>query len=219
VLVGLSLLFAAGVADLAWGVVFGLSVRLSDALFAGAMQVSRTPALTAFLEPYTRLGDLLVASCIVLACCAALWLAQRRSYALFLVGVTASAALVNAGVKEIVDRTRPPAMLAVVALPHSASFPSGHAVIGLTLGGALAILVMLEFGVGRGIVPAAALIALGALLGISRVYLGVHWWSDVLGGWLFALAWLSAWSALWLWLLLRREAGPTPPGARATGGA
>ena len=205
VLAGLSLLFLGGLADLAWGIVVGLRVRLSDAAFAGGVRASRIAIVTAFMAAYTHLGDELVSSAIVLALCAGLILLKRRAYALFLFGVTLSAALVNTGLKEIVDRTRPPAMLAAVSLPHSASFPSGHAVIGLTLGGALAIIVIMEFGLARGIGPAALLVAFGALIGVSRVYLGVHWLSDVLGGWLLALAWLSAWSAGWLWLLVRRD--------------
>ena len=200
VLAALSLFFLAGFADLAWGIVFGLPVRLSDAALAGGVQASRIPAVTAFMAAYTHLGDELVSALIVLALCGVLWWRKRRSYAIFLFAVTASAAFVNTGLKALIDRTRPAAMLAAVPLPLSASFPSGHALIGLTLGGALAIIAMVEFGFRRGVVPAVLLVAFGALLGISRVYLGVHWWSDVLGGWLLALAWLSAGSAIWLWI-------------------
>jgi len=53
--------------------------------------------------------------------------------------------------------------------------------------------------------PGAVLIMFGAALGLSRLYIGVHWWSEVLGGWMFALAWLTAWSAGWIWLGLRRR--------------
>jgi undecaprenyl-diphosphatase len=205
ILAGLSVFFLGGLVDLAWGVVFGLRLRLTDAAFAGAVLASRSPGWLAFMVAYTHVGDELVSVGIVLALSAVLWFLKRRAYALFLFGVTLSAVLVNSGLKVLVDRTRPPAMLAAVPLPHSASFPSGHAVIGITLAGALAIIVMVEFGVPRGIVPAAGLLALGALVGISRIYIGVHWLSDVLGGWALALAWLCAWSAGWLWILVRAD--------------
>ena len=203
VLGSLSFVLLLGLADLAWGIMFGLPLRLADAAFAAAVLASRQPGVAAFMAALTHVGDAIVSSVIVLACTAVLWLSKRRASALFLFGVTTSAALLNSGLKDLVDRTRPPAMLAAVQLPSSASFPSGHAVIGLTLGGALAIILMLELGVVRGVVPGTMLVALGTLIGISRVYLGVHWWSDVLGGWLLALAWLSAWSAGWICVVLR----------------
>ena len=217
VLASVSVVLLAGLADLAWGIVFGLPVRLADATFGATLWNSRQLEVIRFMAVFTHLGDLAVSSAIVLVCCGALWTLKRHSSALFLFGVTASAALVNTGLKEVVDRTRPPAMMAVIQLPNSASFPSGHALIGLTLGGALAIILMFELGVARGVVPGVVLIAVGTLLGISRVYLGVHWWSDVLGGWILALAWLAAWSAGWIWLLVRSSGSPgARPGKVAT---
>jgi len=205
VLAGLSLVFLAGMVDLGWGVVFGLRIHLSDIIVAVWMSDVRTKGPTWFLELYTHLGDVLFSSLVVLALTGWLWYAKRRSYALFLFGVCASAALVNTGLKELIGRTRPAAMMAAVPVPESYSFPSGHTVIGLALGGALAIIVMLEFGTARGFLPGLAFITAGVVLGMSRVYLGVHWWSDVLGGWLLALGWLCAWSAGWLWLIVRRD--------------
>lgn len=70
------------------------------------------------------------------------------------------------------------------------SFPSGHATTGaMTAGLLIAALLLRGPRLPR---LAAILIGLwGAAVGLTRVHLGVHWFSDVLGGWLFATAWLA----------------------------
>ncbi len=85
--------------------------------------------------------------------------------------------LVSDLVKQAVDRARPPltdaAVQAVGPLPSSPSFPSGHATTAFAAAVALAVLVP------RLRVPA---LALAAVVAVSRVYLGVHFWLDVLAG-------------------------------------
>jgi membrane-associated phospholipid phosphatase len=87
------------------------------------------------------------------------------------------ASLVTGILKELVDRLRPPLGMsdlnALVSLPSSASFPSGHAATSFAAAVALSVLVP------RLRVPA---LILAALVAISRVYLGVHFWVDVLAG-------------------------------------
>ncbi|MFD1663652.1 phosphatase PAP2 family protein [Streptomyces caeni] len=70
------------------------------------------------------------------------------------------------------------------------SFPSGHTTTAAITAGLLALAVLARAPRGRAQLVAAAL-GWGALVGLTRVYLGVHWFSDVLGGWLFALCWLG----------------------------
>jgi undecaprenyl-diphosphatase len=86
-------------------------------------------------------------------------------------------ALAATGLKEIVDRARPPLggvdVTAVVAVPGSASFPSGHAAT------AFAAATVVAFLHPRLRIPA---IGIAALVALSRVYLGVHYWSDVVVG-------------------------------------
>jgi undecaprenyl-diphosphatase len=73
------------------------------------------------------------------------------------------------------------------------SFPSGHTTTAALTAGLLVLAVVLRAPRGRG--PLLVVIGCWAVLvGLSRVYLGVHWFSDVLGGWLFALCWLSLWA-------------------------
>jgi membrane-associated phospholipid phosphatase len=87
---------------------------------------------------------------------------------------------------RVIRRARPP-QSRWWTTPHGFSYPSKHATAS-----ALAALAVLESRHGRG--PdriSAAGIAIAGAVGASRVYLGVHWASDVLGGWLFAGAWTA----------------------------
>ena len=96
------------------------------------------------------------------------------------VGFVVASAL-NAVLKDLVDRDRPPEAIgfdALVGVPGSPSFPSGHAMTAFATAAAVAVLApRLRWPV----------LTLAALIGFSRVYLGVHFWLDVLVGSLFGL--------------------------------
>ncbi|WP_369374626.1 phosphatase PAP2 family protein [Streptomyces sp. cg36] len=97
---------------------------------------------------------------------------------------------VRYGVMTAVARPRP--ALADWATPASGhSFPSGHSTTSALTAGLL-VWAVASRGHTASTRPAAVLIlAWGAAVGLSRIYLGVHWPSDVLGGWLFAALWLT----------------------------
>lgn len=124
-------------------------------------------------------------------------LAKRRTRdALFLLSVVIGARVLVEAQKLLVDRARPGEAHLVDV--YSQSFPSGHAANSLATYLALA---MLFFGSRRAVVAA---LLLAGLIGLSRVRLGVHWPSDVIGGWAFALLWALALARLFCVAPVRR---------------
>jgi len=100
-------------------------------------------------------------------------------------------------VKQIVRRPRPEPFFGY-PLPHSYSFPSGHALFAVACFGMLATLVapLIPTRIGRALLWTATILLVAAI-GFSRVYLGVHYPSDVLGGYAIGLVWV--WLAKKLW--------------------
>jgi undecaprenyl-diphosphatase len=141
----------------------------------------RSGALTDIAKAITWLGSGGVVS-VLAAICAAL-LAWRRRWTEFWV-LVAGMAITQTGIdvlKEVVDRPRPVGGLVDTT---GSSYPSGHAahsVFYLWL--AVTIVLRLRPGMARATAVVAAGFALTALIGLSRVYLGVHYLSDVSGGW------------------------------------
>lgn len=93
------------------------------------------------------------------------------------------------GVMQVIARPRPPR---VDWATHASgwSFPSGHATTAALTAGLLVVAVLVRGPRGRTLL-ALATCCWGALVGLTRVYLGVHWFTDVLGGWLFGVGWLG----------------------------
>lgn len=122
-------------------------------------------------------------------------LSRRTLAAGFLVLSAAGGALLDSLAKHVVDRPRPP-WNGLWSLEASSSYPSGHAQAGITVWVALGLvaLVLLR-GRARWIVG-PLLVALGPLIGLSRTVLGVHWPTDVLGGWTLGGAWLATCAVL-----------------------
>jgi undecaprenyl-diphosphatase len=141
-------------------------------------------------RPFTWLGGFVGITAVVIA--AAVWLLSRRARieaALLVVVALGIQLLVFTG-KDGYGRPRPDVGSAI-ALPSSSSFPSGHAAGGIAVFGLLGILAATVAGTRSArIVAVAAGLALGVLIGASRVELNVHYVSDVLAGWCLGLAWL-----------------------------
>ncbi|MET7942551.1 phosphatase PAP2 family protein [Streptomyces sp. NPDC005302] len=112
-----------------------------------------------------------------------------------MVGVSISVACLGVGqalrygLMAIVARPRPPSD---VWETHASgwAFPSGHTTTAALAAGLLVIAVYIRRPPGRTLM-AVAIGIWGALVGLTRIYLGVHWFTDVVGGWLFALGWLG----------------------------
>ena len=178
---GISLLVFTSVA---LGVLLGVTDGL-DAQIRSAVNTWASPPLTAFFEGLTILGSAAIVYTLTVLISAALWLSGRRPAALHLAVVMLAAAIINNAVKMTIARARPEAFFG--DLPDSYSFASGHALFAGCLYGVLGG--MLAAAAPRGWQRAAILassLALIAGVGLSRVYLGVHYPTDVIAG--FALA-------------------------------
>ena len=119
---------------------------------------------------------------------------RRWADAVFLSAAVLAPA-VNLGLKELAARPRPDAGLALVE-ETGYSFPSGHAVFAAAFFGALVVLLSrwrcLDGRPALRLTLQAALTMLILAVGASRVFLGVHWPSDVVGGFLFGVLYLAA---------------------------
>ena len=178
--------------------VAGLAALWLAMLIAGAGPVDRTllnalyvagePQLRAFMQSFTLLGNW--PAVIGFSLGAALWLALARDprAALLLLGITLGGRVLVEVQKLAVNRLRPDLIEHLVPV-KSLSFPSAHAANSMILW--LAIALLLPRREWR---PAAIVAALLTTLavGISRPMLGVHWPSDVIGGWAFGAAWVLA---------------------------
>ncbi|MGY0055998.1 phosphatase PAP2 family protein [Streptomyces sp. LZ34] len=118
------------------------------------------------------------------------WLLWRgeRLLALWVVATTAMGTALQQGVKAAVGRERPHWRNPVDSA-HYAAFPSGHALTA-TVAFGLLLWVMARCGARAVWLRAAALLAVVSVAGVgfTRVYLGVHWPTDVVGGWLLGAA-------------------------------
>ena len=157
----------------------------------------RTSGLTFFFEEITDLGN----SGLIWIILGLALLAVKRTRVpglLVLAAVIASGAIDNMVIKTVVDRARP--YLAVPGIQnlitvHGSSFPSGHAGSSFAAAGVMWQTLPRPYGITA--------VALAVLIGLSRVYLGVHYPSDVLGGMLIGLT--IAWTIVWLYRRSRQR--------------
>jgi undecaprenyl-diphosphatase len=151
----------------------------------------QAPVITALFRGLTFLGSFYFLMPLTLAVALALWLRRRRWLALVWLFAQAGDGLLNAGLKLVFDRPRPEFRDPAVH-ETTTSFPSGHSMGSVAAYGLLAYLLVRGLPRPWQRLAAAALLAVLALaIGFSRIYLGAHYFSDVLGGFTVGLAWLA----------------------------
>jgi undecaprenyl-diphosphatase len=159
-----------------------LDRALYQALYAGG-----DPALVAAARLFTALGEpaLLIAAGFVVA--GLLWWRARGRLALVLLSVILVGRALAEVQKYSIARARPELEPHLV-LVKTSSFPSGHATSSMIVFLALALALTARSRWHRA--AAGAAVMLSFLVGTSRVMLGVHWPSDVIGGWAFGALWV-----------------------------
>lgn len=144
----------------------------------------------ALVRNITMLGSTIVLSAVITAAVALLAFWRRWRLAAYLIVTGAGALILDPVVKVLVGRLRPVVAHPVAHAPGN-SFPSGHALGSIVCYGAI-FLVFVPEARGRWRTWFAAVTAvIIAAVGVSRVLLGVHYISDVVGGWAIGIAWLG----------------------------
>jgi membrane-associated phospholipid phosphatase len=176
----------------------GAGIDQFDHRALAAVIDAREPNLTLLARAASLLGSTGARVGLAIAGAVLLWLRTRRFLLpVALLGAVAATASLVTILKIALDRSRPPANLVLGALPSNKAFPSGDAA-----GGSVVVILMaLLLGstatkpfVRRLLVIIGCLLAL--LIGWSRSYLGDHWPTDVLAGWLLAAVMVSVTMAL-----------------------
>lgn len=152
------------------------------------LQGLRTPFGDNIMVALTELGDATVTITVVIS--VLLWLLWKHAWqaTVYWVAAAGFATILTQAIKAGLGRARPFPLYEGASL---FSFPSGHATMSMVTYGFLAVLISRELSPRGRLAIFTAIILLVVLIAFSRLYLGVHWLSDVLGGVTFGLAWIA----------------------------
>ena len=166
----------------------------------------RHPALTIVMQVFTALGSTVGLTVLTAICASLLFMRGHRVHALVLTVTMLGSSLLTVVLKEVFGRARPSTDTLLGFPASTTSFPSGHSFNTAVFAGLLAGMVLMTTAASLyralGIMAAAGATL---LVGVSRVYLGYHWMTDVLAGWSLGLAWLCLVTLALLWLRGRRR--------------
>lgn len=169
---------------LLFGVLMSPGLARLDSSVSAGIRSLQMPALTTVAIWITTIGNTVTMLFLVPLTALVLWLLGRHSGAILLVITVAGGHLLGSLIQLLVQRARPVGV-GLIALPTTYGFPSGHALATSIYFGTLTFIVLGEV---RNPALRYSLVALFGFLavaiGMSRVYLGVHYLGDVLAGWL-----------------------------------
>lgn len=178
-----------------------------DAKTTRIIQSYRAPWLDFFMKFITYSGGIVGVTMLTAVLFFGLRAVGRVDDANFSAVLVIIGTILAGMLKKALGRVRPEQAVALISLPSSSSFPSGHSMASMCLATAAAVavitspsLVLIEKSIY------VALCAIYAILvGISRVYLGVHWPSDVVAAWFLGGAWVAFATGLNRVFLIGRE--------------
>lgn len=189
------LLFAAVLIVAAWtfigvieDVVSGDPLVVVDKMLYQLLQGLRTPFGDSVMIAFTQLGDATVILPVITA--VLLWLVWKRAWrpAVYWLAAASFGAVLTMILKAGFGLPRP---LPLYDGTNAFSFPSGHAAMSIVIFGFLAVLSARELPLRGQLVVFTVVTLLSGLIAFSRLYLGAHWLSDVLGGLSFGVAWVA----------------------------
>lgn len=163
-----------------------VDTRLAEWLHAHA-----SPGWTEFFEAITFLGNVPVLAAVTLVAAILLWRQRRRTELLLLLLAAIGAEILTVGLKLGFERERP-FFANPLATETTYSFPSGHASVSLAVYGTLGFIAARHLAhrwAQIGSLIGAAVLVL--LIGFSRLYLGVHFLTDVIAGFSIGIAWVA----------------------------
>jgi undecaprenyl-diphosphatase len=188
-----------------------------DVTITRDFQADQSPWLHYTMIAVSYIGNMLLLSVALIALAAIIfWILDLRLEAILIVAVSATSAILNSLIKLIVARPRPSASLVEIIQSSSGnSFPSGHVMSYVAFWGLLFTLGIILFSGIHWWRTALLIISalFVVLVGPSRIYLGDHWASDVLGAYLFGFILLTM--SLWLYLYVKGRGVLAPRGERA----
>jgi undecaprenyl-diphosphatase len=165
------------------------------------------PALITFLKVLTFIGTPQFLTSVVIVGSIFLWRRHRYRLMAFLIVTSAAGGIIDSIVKILVNRPRPNLANPLIPL-HGKSFPSGHVMSSTIVYGALLLIFFPAIPKRRRALWIGVVLVLVAAIGVSRLALGVHYITDVVGGFILGLAWLTASTAAFsIW---RKERGRKP---------
>lgn len=158
-----------------------------------AAKTVRSPALDVAITAYTNIGG--TVGMPIIAVVIMIFLASRRKSwtpVILMLAAGLGSLLITVLGKPLFGRTRPNLADAIPPYEHSPSFPSGHSLNSLVIAGIVAYLVILRLKTLRArVITVAVAAAFAITMGLSRVYLGHHWLTDVLAAWAIGISWLA----------------------------
>lgn len=171
-----------------------------------------TPGLTTVLNGISMLGAPVWFWILIGGVAIYLWIHHRRRLVAFLLTSTLGGSIINTAVKISVDRSRPTFRdPAAITFQEGKSFPSGHAMSSTIAYGALLLIFLPLIPQRYRRWAVGGTVGLVALIGLSRLGLGVHYISDVIGGFILGVAWLTASTAAFsLWRVDRGRRAVEP---------